>query len=110
MTGSADGFSINRDDPGRDAGYRGDPGDEAALELLSVENGQDIPEMVVRRGAILEWAEAAKKRQFLGTEKGDLGETLGPGQHRQQAQEQDLIERVSHLTLLAGIMQIIEMT
>jgi hypothetical protein len=45
MTGSADGFSIDGNDPGRDAGHRGDPGDEAALELLSVENGQNIPEV-----------------------------------------------------------------
>ena len=53
MTGSADGFSIDSNDPGRDAGHEGDPGDEAALELLSVKNGQNIPEVVVRRCADL---------------------------------------------------------
>ena len=35
---------------------------------------------------------------------------LGAGQHGEQAQKQDLIERVGHLAGLAWIRQVIEMT
>src|SRR5208282_3369056 len=57
-----------------------------------------------------ERAEAAKKLKFLAAEEGDLGETLGSGQHGEQAQEQDLIERVGHLAWLARVLEVIEIT
>jgi hypothetical protein len=86
------------------------PGGEAALELLGVENGQDIAEVTVVRRAILERTKAAKKLAFRDAEKRDLGKALGAGQHREQAQEQDFIERVGDFTLLAGILEVFEMT
>ena len=98
------------DDPFWGSGQRGDPGDEAALELLVVEHGEDIAKMVVRRRAIGEGAETAQQVQLLAAEQGDVGDGLRAGQDGDQAQEQDLFQRVVHLPLLAGILQIIEMT
>jgi hypothetical protein len=37
----------NGDHPSRHTAHRGDPGDEAALELLGIENGQDIAKMTM---------------------------------------------------------------
>ena len=64
----------------------GDPGDEAALELLGIERGEDIAEVIVRRRTIAERPEAAQKRELLVAEAGDIGEGFRPRQHRQQAQ------------------------
>ncbi len=66
--------------------------------------------MTVVRRAILERAEAPQKRQLFNPEQGDLGQSLGPGKHAEQAQEQELVERVGHLALLARVVQIPEMT
>ena len=57
--------------------------------------------MIVRRRAVRERAEAAQKTELLAAEQGDIDEGLGSGQHRKQAEEQDLIERV-RLPCLAG--------
>ena len=54
--------------------------------------------------------EAAKKSEFLDPEKSDLGESLGPRKHAHQAQEQNLIERVSHLPLLTRVLEVLEIT
>ena len=105
-----DGLAIDGDHPVRRSGQRRDPGDEAALELLGVERGQDVAEMIVRRRAVLERPEAAQKLELLAAEQGDIDEGLGPGQHREQAQQQDLVERVGHLALLARVLQVLEMT
>ncbi len=106
--GSPRGLAIDGDHPFRRSGQRGDPGDEAALELLGVEDGQDVAEMVVCRRAVLERAEAAQKPKLLAAEQGDIGEGLGPGQHGEQAEKQDLVERICYLALLARILQILE--
>jgi hypothetical protein len=91
------------------AGQRGDPGDKTTLELLGVEDRQDVAEMIVRRRAILERAEAAQKLAFLAAEQGNIDDGLGAGQHGEQAQEQDLVERVGYLALLARVFQVLEM-
>src|SRR5208282_6514209 len=83
---------------------------EAALELLMVQHGEDIAKMVVRRRAVGEAAEAAQKVQLLTAEQGDVGDGLRAGQDGDQAEEQDLFQRVVHLPPLAGILQILEMT
>ena len=57
-----------------------------------------------------ERAKAAQKIQLFLAKAGDVGETLGAGHHRKQAQEQDLIERVGHLARLAWVFEVIEMT
>ena len=89
-------------------GHRGDPGGEATLELLGVERGQDVTQVVVRRRAVLERTEAAQQRELLGPEQRDLGEALCTGQHRKQTQQQDLIERIGNLALLARVLQVFE--
>ena len=71
--GSADGFTIDGNDPGRDAGHRGDPGDEAALELLGIEGRKDIAEMIVRRRSIAERPQPAQEANlFLAKRSGSL--------------------------------------
>jgi len=71
---------------------------------------KNIPKVVVRVRAIFEGAEAAKKRQLLGAEQRDLVDTIGSGQYCQQTQQQDLVQRVGHVTFLAWVRQIVEMT
>ena len=61
VAGSAHGLAVDGDHPRRHPGHRGDPGDEAALELLGVERGEDVAEMIVGRRAVLERPEAAKQ-------------------------------------------------
>ena len=80
-------------------------------ELLGVEHRQDVAEMVVRWCAVLERTEAAQKLAFLAAEQGDIEtNVLGPGQHGEQAEQQDLVERVGHLALLARVLQVLEIT
>jgi hypothetical protein len=74
------------------------------------EGSQDIAQMVVCWGAILKQAETAQQLKLFDAEKGDIGETLGSGQHRDQAQKQDLRQRICHLDLLAWVSDIIEIT
>ena len=78
--------------------------------MPGVESSENIAEVIVRRGAILERTEATQQRQFLDAEKSDLGEALGAGQHGEQTQKQHLIERIAHLALLARILEVLEMT
>src|SRR6202011_2268963 len=85
-----------------------DPGGEAALELLGIERGQDVTQVVVRRRAVLERTEAAQQRELLGPEQRDLGEALCTRQHRKQTQQQDLIERIGNLALLARVLEVFE--
>ena len=59
--------------------------------------------------SVLERAEAAQQRQLFLAEAGDVGEGLGPREHRQQGQKQHLVERVDHLSGLPAIRQVIEM-
>ena len=96
------GLAIDGDAPLRHAGLRGDPGNEAALELLGVEHREDVAEMVVCRRATLERTEAPQKLELLSAEQGDIGDRLGTGQHGEQTRRQDLVQRVGHLALLAG--------
>ena len=102
------GQAIDGDHPVRRSGQRSDPGDEAFLELLGVEDRHDVAEMVVCWRAVLERTEAAQKRAFLAAEQGDIDEGLGPGQHGEQAEKQDLVERVGYLTLLARVLKVFE--
>src|ERR1700684_2384373 len=108
LAGSTHGLATDRYHARRHASHRGNPGHEAALELFGIENGQDIAQVIMGRRAVLERAEAAEKLKFLDAEESDLGKALGSGQHGEQAQEQDLIERVGHLAWLARILESIE--
>jgi hypothetical protein len=78
------------------------------LELVGVQCGEDVAEVIMRRRAILEWAKPAEQRELLCSEKRDLGEAFRAGQHGEQAQKQDLVERISHFAALARILEILE--
>src|SRR3954449_11523184 len=84
------------------------PGDEASLELLGVEHCQDVAEMIVCWRAVLEWTEAAQKLALLATEQGDVDKGFRPGEHREQTEKEDLVERVGYLALLARVLQVFE--
>lgn len=78
--GPADGLAVDRDHAGRNAGHRGHPGDEAALELVGVPRGEYLADPAVRRGAVLERAEAPQQVQLFLAEAGNVGKGLGPGE------------------------------
>ena len=46
----AHGLTVNRDDPFGEARHRGDPGDEAVLELFGIERCEDVANPVVDGG------------------------------------------------------------
>ena len=87
---------------------RRDPGDEATLERLGVERGQDVAQVVVRRRSIRKRPEASEKSQLMPTEPGYVRDRLRAGDDRQQAQQQNLIERIFDFAALPDIRQIIE--
>jgi len=107
--GAADGLAVNRHHALRHADQRGGPGHETALELLRVEGGEDVAEMIVRRRAVEEWTEAPEQVEFHATESGDIDEGFGSGQHREQRQQEYLLERIHDLAALSRIRHILEM-
>ena len=70
------------------------------LERLGVEGGEDVAQMVMGRRARREGAKRRSRCELLLTEAGDVGDRLSPGQHRQEAQQQHLGQRVHHLSAL----------
>ena len=93
---------------GRTPRERGHPGYKTALELFGIECSQDVAEVIMSRRAVREGAEAAQESELLLTKPGHVGDRLGTGQHGEQAQQQDLIEGVEHLGLLARVRQVFE--
>src|SRR4051794_20258478 len=102
------GLAINGNHPVRRSGQCSDPGDKASLELLGVEHCQDVAEMIVCWRAVLEGTEAAQKLALLATEQGDVDKGFRPGEHREQTEKEDLVERVGYLALLARVLQVFE--
>ena len=92
-------------DLGRGSGERGGSGYKATLERRSIERGQDTAEMIVGRGAVRERSETAQKGELLFAEAGHVGDRLGPGQHGEKVQQQDLVEPVDDLAALARVGQ-----
>ena len=107
-SGPAHSLAIDGDNTCGNARHCGDPGDEAALELLGIQRREDIAEVIMRRRAILERAEPTEQRELLGAEKRDLSEAFRASQHRQQTQQQNLVERIGHLAKLARVPQTLE--
>src|SRR4051794_34488776 len=64
--------------------------------------------MIVCWRAVLEGTEAAQKLALLATEQGDVDKGFRPGEHREQTEKEDLVERVGYLALLARILQVFE--
>ena len=107
LAGAARGLTINGDHLGWRSDQRGDPGDEAPLERLGVNRGEDVTQVIVRRRPIAERPETAQQRELL-REPGDIDKGLGPGQHREQRQHKHLVERIHHLAALARVRQIVK--
>lgn len=63
----------------------------------------------MRRRAVGERPEPAQQRQFLVAEAGHVSDRLRARQHRQQAQQQHLVERVAHLAALPRVRKPLEM-
>src|ERR1700722_5129227 len=80
----------------------------AAKQLCGVQHGEDVAEMIVRGRAVTERTEAAEQVQFLGAKDGYLGDGLRPCDDRQQAEKKDFLQRIAHLALLSGIVEILE--
>jgi hypothetical protein len=89
---------------------RRDPRDEATLEGLGVERGQNVAQGIVRGRTVLEPPQAFQERQFHSAKPGDIGDRLRPGHHSQKAEQQNFVERIFNLAGLAGIRQILEGT
>ena len=106
--GAAQRLAVDGDDLRGRAGQRRHPGHEAALELLGVEGGEDVAEVIVRRRAVAKRPEPAQQLDLLLAEPRDIDEGLRPRQHRQQAQQQHLGKRIDHLAGLARVRQILE--
>ena len=51
-----------------------------------------------------------QQAQLLAAEQGDIGDGVRARQDGEQAEDQDILQRVVHLPLLARILQIFEMT
>src|SRR3954469_20554426 len=64
--------------------------------------------MIVCWRAVLEGTEAAQKLALLATEQGDVDKGFRPGEHREQTEKEDLVERVGYLALLARVLQVFE--
>ena len=88
---AAHGLAVDRHHPLGDPDQGRNPGHEAALELLGVQGGEDVAQMVMGWRARGERPKPAQQVELLVAEAGDVGDGLRPGQHRKQAQEQHLV-------------------
>lgn len=60
VAGAPSRLAIDGDDTLRAASQSCDPGDEAALELLVIQHGEDVTEVIVRWRSVGERAKAAQ--------------------------------------------------
>jgi len=109
IAGSSHRLAVKGDDIGRNAGQSRNPSLEALLKRLRVQRREDVAQMVVCGGAVAEGAEAPPQIQLLHAKAGDVGEGLRSGKDRQQAQQQNLVERIHHLPGLPRVRQIAKM-
>ena len=86
LTGPPQRLAVDGNYPLWRSGQCRNPGDEAALGLLGVEDRQDVAQMVV---CVSERPEAAQKSELLAAEQSDIDERLGPSQYGEQAEQED---------------------
>src|SRR6516165_1222864 len=108
-TGTADRLAVDGDHVGRRPGQSCRPSDEAALEPLRVERGQDVAQMVVGRCAVAKRPEASQKRNLLLSKARYVDDGFSASKDCHQAQQQHFIERVDHFPALTRVRQISEM-
>ena len=70
--------------------------------------GKNIAEMIVRGRAFAKGRNRRRNSIFFSPNRAMSTKRLRPGQHREQAQQQHLVERIGHLAALAGVRQILE--
>jgi hypothetical protein len=95
VAGATQRLAVDGDHIRRHADQLGGPGDEATLELRSIERRENVAEVVVRRRSIAKWQEPAKKLDLLLAEPRDIDERFRSGKHTEQAQQQHLFERIT---------------
>ena len=83
LAGAAQRLAVDGDDLPRRAGQRRHPLHKAALELLGVEGGDDVAEVIVRRRSVAKRPEPAQQFDLLLAEACDINENLCSRQHRQ---------------------------
>ena len=103
VNGAARRLAVDGDHLGRLAGDGGNPGDEALLEGLGIQGGENGAELIVRGRAVGKRSETAQQLPFLLAEAGNIDDGLRPRQHREQAQKQDLVQGVDHLAGLPRV-------
>jgi hypothetical protein len=113
LMGAAHRLAIDGDDLGWRLGQRRDPGDEAALERLRIERGENIAQMIMCGRAVAighpsTGSGPAQEIELLFAETGDVGKRLGPRQNREPAQEQDFIAWIGDLSGLPMIRHVLE--
>ncbi len=108
QVGAPQRLAVDRNDIVLDAGRGTCPVNEAGLELLGIEGCKQVAELIVARRALRERSEAAQQIGLLLAELGDLDPALGAGQHRDQTEQQHLIERIPDLARLAWIVHILK--
>lgn len=78
--GAPRGLAVDGDHALGHTAARGNPGGEAALELLGIKRGEDVTEMIVARGAVCERAKPVQQRDPGVAEQSDLRDMFGAGQ------------------------------
>ena len=101
--GAAQRLAVDSDHLPGCAGQRRHPIDEAALELLGVEHGQNVAEVIMRRRPMAKRPEPPQQLDLLFPKPRNVDECLRPRQHRQQAQQQHFGQRIDHLAGLARV-------
>ena len=76
LVGAAQRLAVDGDHPVRRAGQRRHPGHEAALELLGIERGKDVAEVIVRWRPVTKRPEPAQQIELLLAEPRDIDEGL----------------------------------
>ena len=76
---AARGLAINRDNIGHVVAQTLDPGEEAGLEHLRIDGGDDVAQGIVAGNATLIGLEAAQEAHVLLAPKVDLDEIIRPG-------------------------------
>jgi hypothetical protein len=63
--GALQRLAVDGDEVGRAPGQRRHPADEAALELLGIEHGEEVAQVIMRGRAVRERPEVAQQGQLL---------------------------------------------
>ena len=108
LKGTSQRLAINGHDLGWNSRQRGHPGYKTALKLFGIQRGKDVAQMVMGGRSMLKSQKPAQKIELFLAKPGNIDDGLCASQDCQQAQQQNLVERVHHLAALSRIGQIPE--